>query len=76
MAGVNYEREIALLEWEWAPESGFFWKLRQGVYDHNEFQRALGKPSSISVPDAAKRRDPAEASAASPLAVTRSRVDC
>jgi hypothetical protein len=43
------EREIEMLESEWAPDDGFFSQIREGCFVAGEFNRALGKVASISV---------------------------
>ena len=47
---MRFEREIALLETE-LEETGFFWRIRDGVFDPDDFDRALRKLSSISIRD-------------------------
>jgi len=45
---MSFEREIALLETE-LEDTGFFSRLREGIFDPAEFDRALRKLSSISI---------------------------
>jgi hypothetical protein len=42
---------IAALEAEWEPESGFFWRIRQGMFVDADYQRALSKVRAISIPE-------------------------
>jgi hypothetical protein len=51
MMNANDEQTIQVLESEWAPETGFFWRVRQGVFDPNEFQRALATLRTFSFTD-------------------------
>jgi hypothetical protein len=51
---MTCDREIDVLEWEWSPDDGFFWRIRQGRFDVAEFQRALQKVSRISIPEDAE----------------------
>jgi hypothetical protein len=46
---MSYQKEIEALESEWSPEGGFFWRIRQGQFSNDEFQRALKKVSAISI---------------------------
>ena len=46
---MSYEKEIEMLELEWEPDSGFFWQVRQGCFDADEFNRALKKVSAVSI---------------------------
>lgn len=50
----SYEKDIEALESEWSPEDGFFWRVRQGRFTTDEFQRALKKLSALSVVEDAK----------------------
>lgn len=50
---MNYKEAISMIEFEWQPEHGFFWNIRQGLFSEVEFTRALNKVSSISIPDEA-----------------------
>ena len=55
---MSYEKEIEALESEWSPEDGFFWRVRQGHFTPNDFDRALKKVSAISIaedPDVPRR---------------------
>lgn len=45
----SFEREIEALESEWFPDSGFFWRIRQGRFAADEFQCALKRVSAISI---------------------------
>ena len=45
---MSYEKEIEALEFEWCPEDGFFWRIRQGHFSESEFQRALKTVLAIS----------------------------
>jgi len=51
---MNYEREIKALESEWLPESGFFWRIRQGRFAADEFQCVFKKVSAISIEENAE----------------------
>jgi hypothetical protein len=46
---MSYEKEIEALESEWSPEDGFFWRVRQGHFNANDFERALKKVSAINI---------------------------
>lgn len=46
---MSYEKEIEMLELEWEAGSGFFWQVRQGCFDADEFNRALKKVSAVSI---------------------------
>ena len=46
---MTYEPEIEMLESEWSPDEGFFWRIRQGRFHPADFQRALQKIKSISI---------------------------
>jgi len=46
---MTYEREIELLESEWTPDEGFFWRIRQGRFEPIDFQRALEKISKLAI---------------------------
>ena len=48
---MTYEREIEMLESEWSPDDGFFWRIRQGQFSMNSFHLALQKIADISVPE-------------------------
>ena len=41
------ERFIGSIESEWEPETGFFWKIRQGEFRKDEFDRALAKFAAV-----------------------------
>ena len=51
---MTYEPEIELLESEWSPDYGFFWRIREGRFDTAEFQRALQKVATISIAEDAE----------------------
>lgn len=51
---MTYEREIAALEYEWSPDEGFFWRIRQGQFSPACFEVALKKTMDISVPEDAE----------------------
>jgi hypothetical protein len=54
---MNHEKEIAALEAEWSPETGFFWRIRQGQFAQSEFERVLDLVSGIRIEgDALPRR--------------------
>lgn len=38
---MNYEQAIAELEAEWSPEAGFFWRIRNGDFNAEGFERTL-----------------------------------
>jgi hypothetical protein len=46
---MSYEHEIDAMESEWTPDGGFFWKIRQGHFAPDDFERALNKVSGISI---------------------------
>ena len=46
---MSYEKEIDVLESEWSPEDGFFWRIRQGHFTPSDFERALKKVSAINI---------------------------
>jgi hypothetical protein len=46
---MSYAKEIEALESEWSPDGGFFWRIRQGQFSNDDFQRALKKLSAISI---------------------------
>lgn len=48
---MNYEKEIEALESEWSPDDGFLWRIRQGQYVAEDFDRALKKVSTIRLPE-------------------------
>lgn len=41
------ENFIGSIESEWEPETGFFWKIRQGEFRKDEFDRALAKFAAV-----------------------------
>ena len=51
---MNYDQQIELLESEWSPDDGFFWRVRQGTFDHAEFERALRKVATLAIPEDAE----------------------
>ena len=51
---MTYEREIEALESEWSPDDGFFWRIRQGRFDHAKFQGALQKLAILSIAEEAE----------------------
>jgi hypothetical protein len=51
---MTLEREIELIESEWALDEGFFWQIRQGRFEPAEFQRALERVASLSLEDEAQ----------------------
>jgi hypothetical protein len=48
---MSYEKEIEVLGSEWAPENGFFWRVRQGHFLTSDFERALNKVRAIEIPE-------------------------
>jgi len=44
---MTEESVIHDLESEWEAEHGFFWKIRQGSFSEEEFQRAFRRVSAI-----------------------------
>ena len=46
---MSFEKEIRVMETEWSPENGFFWRLRQGQFTSEEFTRALAKLRGLSI---------------------------
>lgn len=51
---MSYEKEIEALESEWSPDEGFFWRVRQGHFNPNDFERALKKVSAITIEEDAE----------------------
>lgn len=45
---MDYKHDIEQLESEWAEDDGFFWRIRQGQFVHDDFVRALAKVSKIA----------------------------
>ncbi len=43
-----YQKEIERLEYEWSPETGFFWRVRQGRFEVDGFERALKTLAAFS----------------------------
>lgn len=41
------ENFIKSIESEWEPEEGFFWKIRQGIFEDAEGRRALSKVAAV-----------------------------
>lgn len=50
---MSYENDIDALESEWSPEDGFFWRIREGHFAVNDFERALKKISAITIAEEA-----------------------
>ena len=50
---MSPETAPEILESEWAPDSGFFWNIRQGRFVKEEYERALRKLEAISVAEGA-----------------------
>ena len=48
---MNYQKEIEAIEAEWSPEDGFFWRIRQGDFALNDFERAWKKIAAMSIPE-------------------------
>jgi hypothetical protein len=42
---------IQRVESEWQPDTGFFWKVRQGIFDKSDFNRALSQVASVPSPN-------------------------
>jgi|GEM_PF-902856 len=49
--GETYAKNIEALESEWAPDNGFFWRIREGDFAQESFRRALKKMSAIHIPE-------------------------
>lgn len=54
---MGLENFIASIESEWEPEAGFFWRIREGDFQKDEFERALQKFAAI--PSASNQPVPA-----------------
>jgi hypothetical protein len=48
---MSFEREISELEAEWAPEDGFFWRLREAQFERTAFERTLAKMARVHIED-------------------------
>jgi hypothetical protein len=48
---MDYQEAISLVESEWRDDDGFFWNIHQGQFIQTEFDRALYKISSITIPE-------------------------
>jgi hypothetical protein len=46
---MEAERIVAELEYEWGPEDGFFWRIRQGEFAESDYKRALSRLVAIPV---------------------------
>jgi hypothetical protein len=46
---MSYEKELRALESLWLPDTGFFWRVRQGHFDPTEFEHALRTVKAISI---------------------------
>ena len=44
---MNLRDFIPIMESEWEPERGFFWRVRQGQFSKDEFERTLEKIKAI-----------------------------
>jgi hypothetical protein len=44
---MGLEEHIPGIEAEWEPETGFFWRTRQGVFQKEDFERTLGKLAAV-----------------------------
>jgi hypothetical protein len=44
---MTLENFIASIEVEWAPDTGFFWNIRQGSFRKEEFDRVLAKFAAV-----------------------------
>lgn len=51
---MNYTDFIKAIEAEWEPESGFFWKVRQGDFDAQAFARLREKLRTRRIDDDAE----------------------
>src|SRR5690349_5132340 len=47
--GMNYDTVVSELEAEWAIGDGFFWRLRQGEFVTDQFERALRTLKAITI---------------------------
>jgi hypothetical protein len=47
---MDHKTLIANVESEWAPETGFFWHLRQGTFEPEVLHRALTAVASVPTP--------------------------
>jgi hypothetical protein len=46
---MNYSDFILSIEADWEPETGFFWKARQGIFDQSDFERLRAKLQALVV---------------------------
>jgi hypothetical protein len=44
---MGLEDHIPSIEAEWEPETGFFWRTRQGDFQTEDFERTLGKLAAV-----------------------------
>jgi hypothetical protein len=44
---MTIEVSISAIEEEWEPETGFFWRTRQGDFRKEDFERTLGKLAAV-----------------------------
>jgi hypothetical protein len=42
---------IQKVESEWQPDTEFFWKIRHGIFDKSDFNRALSQVASVPSQD-------------------------
>jgi len=46
---MNINDFINAIETEWEPDSGFFWKVRQGDFDRQGYTRTLSKLQAMTI---------------------------
>jgi hypothetical protein len=44
---MTFEAYISAIEAEWEPETGFFWRTRQGDFRKDDFERTLRKLAAV-----------------------------
>ncbi|CAG0962059.1 hypothetical protein ANRL4_00732 [Anaerolineae bacterium] len=44
---MNHLQAISKLEFEWSPEEGFFWRIREGQFIASDYNRAFRMIASI-----------------------------
>jgi hypothetical protein len=44
---MTFEIYISAIEEEWEPETGFFWRIRQGDFRKDDFERTLRKLAAV-----------------------------
>jgi hypothetical protein len=51
---MNYGDIINSLEDEWAPGSGVFWSIRQGLFRGSDFERTRGQLTALNIGETAE----------------------